>query len=135
MPRDAPQHRQLQHRQPRPPRGWEAHHSRGGRLDSASWRSGKLQAEVIGRALGGRKHAPKANEEAPGGHPGACRIFPLMCDQYLAVTGPAPALNRKLRPTLKTFLVSLTSNSTEPGPPTKQATTPHTALCERVPKS
>ncbi len=96
---------------------------------------GKLQAEVIGRDLGGRKHAPKANEEAPGGHPGACRIFPLMRDQYLAVTGPAPALNRKLRPTLTTFLVSLTSNGSEVGPPTKQATGPHTTLSERLPKS
>ena len=74
------------------------------------------------------------NEQAPGNGPGACWIFLLICDQYLAVR-PAPALNRKLRPTLKTFLVSLTSNATEAGPPTKQATSPHTTLCERLPKS
>ena len=69
----------------------------------------RLDFEAGSRSLASAVGAcPKANEEAPGDAPGACRIFLLMCDQYRAA--PAPAPNRKLRPTLKTFLVSLTLN-------------------------
>jgi hypothetical protein len=74
---------------------------------------------------------PRGVAAPRGSHP---RPRSKKSDQYLAVSGPFPTpLNRKLRPTLNTLLVSLTEIGRSKVL-AKQATGPQTKSFERLPK-